>query len=97
LINWLEDKRVAVIKDCATYPKHPPYHPSERYPEWNGHPIVDEENTVYRSIRKLFLTLGFDAENFNSPEWNPLGELVRAVHWRVLKPNAILHRMPFYT
>ena len=91
MINWLEDDRVAVIKDSATYPKTSPYHPSERYPEWNGHPVAEEENTVYRSIRKLFLTLGFDAANFNTPEWNPLGELIRSGDRVVLKPNAVLH------
>jgi len=91
LIDWLEDKRVAVIKESAAYPKQPPYHPSERYPEWNGHPVSEEKNSVYLSIRKLFLTLGLDAANFNSPEWNPLGELIRPGDRVVLKPNAVLH------
>ena len=92
MINWLEDKRVAVIKDSATYPKQPPYHPSERYPEWDGFPVGEENNPVYRSVRNLFISLGFDSENIKSSLWNPLGEIISPGDRVVLKPNAVLHK-----
>ena len=89
--NWLTNNKVAVIKENAIYPRTPPYHPSENYPEWDGFPIGDENNSVYQSIRKLFLSIGFDAVNFNSPLWNPLGRLIRPGDRVVLKPNAVRH------
>jgi uncharacterized protein (DUF362 family) len=36
--------------------------------------------------------LGYDAENFGSNIWNPLGKIVRPGHTVVLKPNFVLSR-----
>ncbi len=70
------------------YPKIPPFHPSEVYPEYPfGHSLNGEENMVYRGIRSLFNDLQLDSENFGTPEWNPLGDLVSPGGNVVVKPN----------
>ncbi len=70
------------------YPKTPPFHPSEEYPEYPfGHLLNGEENMVYRGIRNLFNDMQLDSQNFGTPEWNPLGNLVNPGGNVVIKPN----------
>jgi uncharacterized protein (DUF362 family) len=42
-------------------------------------------------LRECFRNLGYDAERFGSPDWNPLGELIPRGGRVVLKPNFVMH------
>lgn len=91
-MNFLDDARVALVRDVFSYPKVPPYHPSESFPEWSNFPIASEENSVYRAIRHLFYQLNLDIENYDTPDWNPLSEVIQPGNVVILKPNFVYHR-----
>jgi len=76
----------------ARYPERPPFHPPERFPETPFAAETDPSNVAYASVRELFRMLGYDAARFGTPEWNPLGWLVRPGETVFLKPNMIAHR-----
>jgi uncharacterized protein (DUF362 family) len=82
---------VGVHQAEARYPLRAPYPPPVRYPELRYEGETDPENGVYASVRELFHTMGFDAERYGTPEWNPLGWLVRPGETVFLKPNMIAH------
>lgn len=85
------DTSVGII-DCgkANYPEGP-FNPPQLYPEY---PFKDcpcqEDNPVYDAVRNLFFNLGMDRENFGTPHWNPLGEVIRPGDKVVLKPNLVI-------
>ena len=88
----LDDRVVGLVRESAAYAKHPPYHPSDAYPEWPGATVGSEDNPAYRGVRALFQSLGMDAVNAGTAGWNPLRELVRPGQHVVLKPNFVSHR-----
>jgi uncharacterized protein (DUF362 family) len=76
-----------------------PWGPGKSYPE-----LVDllgdsagdgPFNHVYAAVRSSLRGLGLDAAHFDTPDWNPLGALVRRGGRIVLKPNFIRHWNPF--
>ncbi|HEY0970498.1 MAG TPA: DUF362 domain-containing protein [Gemmatimonadales bacterium] len=73
------------------YASTPPYHPSEAFPEWPDAPQGSEDNPAYRAVRHLFRALGYDAEKYGTPDWNPLGALITPGDTVVLKPNLVSH------
>lgn len=85
---------VGVVKLAdAVYPQAPPYHPSERYPEYPfGESISGEPNHVYAAVRELLFELGYDHDNFGNIAWNPLGFLIQPGMTVVLKPNFVRSR-----
>jgi Domain of unknown function (DUF362) len=91
-MSFLDDPRVALVKEIASYAKVSPYHPSESFPEWSDLTVSTESNPAYRSIRQLFRQLGFDLEHFDGPNWNPLGVMIQPGNVVVLKPNLVSHR-----
>jgi uncharacterized protein (DUF362 family) len=91
MIDLRDAKIIAVEQIEARYPKDPPFHPSRAYPEYQGI-IGAEENPVYEGVRQLFIDLGLDEENIDTPQWNPLGELIRPNQQVLLKPNIVLHK-----
>jgi uncharacterized protein (DUF362 family) len=85
---------VGVIRVAqAQYPKEAPYHPAVIYPEYPfpGY-HSSEPNLVYDGVRELLHTLELDAEHWNKPDWNPLGELIKPGMTIVIKPNFVLSR-----
>lgn len=66
-----------------------PFHPPERYPEIGFDDRTDRENGGYRGVRECLRLLGLDAERFGTPQWNPLGELIRPGDTVLIKPNMI--------
>lgn len=44
------------------------------------------------ALRHLLSGSGLDAMHFDTPEWNPLADLIRAGDRVVIKPNWVLHR-----
>ena len=79
------------------YPKTPPYHPDEPYPEYpfKTH-ISDEPNVAYEAVRGSLALLGLDAQNYGTPNWNPLSEIIRPDDLVVIKPNMVrdFHEFP---
>jgi uncharacterized protein (DUF362 family) len=93
----LQSHRVAVERGPAHYPARPPFDPDTRYPEFEARVRVGEEpNPAYSLVRDALASLGFDAERFDTPEWNPLRGFVRPGETVLIKPNLIrpshLHR-----
>jgi uncharacterized protein (DUF362 family) len=76
----------------------PPYGPGKAMPELAdllGDVGTDEPpNHVYAAVRNALWSLGLDAENFGSADWNPLGALTPRGSRIVLKPNFIRHWNP---
>jgi hypothetical protein len=65
------------------YPSHPPYSPSEPYPEYFQCSALGKENELRLSRRSRALQLlGLDREHFGTASWNPFAGLVRrAKRW----------------
>jgi uncharacterized protein (DUF362 family) len=86
--------QVGVVKvSRAVYPDAPPYHPGEAYPEYPfPNALAETENPVYAGVRALFHQLGYDAANFGTASWNPLGHLIMPGMTVVLKPNFVRSR-----
>ena len=80
-MNRLLDNTVGVVETGAKdYPATAPYDPDQAYPELAQLPFpvgIDPSNKVYGGVREALRLLGLDRERFGTPEWNPLGELVR--------------------
>ncbi len=88
------DPKVAVVDAGGSdYPKAPPYHPDENYPEYpfDSGDVSQSDNRAYRAVREGFKLLGLDASNFGTPEWNPLADVIRPGDRVVLKPNFVQH------
>jgi len=78
------------------YPLYPPFDPPERFPELTnafGEVLrTDLSNAVYSVVRESFLLLGYDRENSNTSQWNPLSFLVKSGEVVFVKPNMISER-----
>jgi len=85
---------VAYRDDFSEYPRSSPYHPSERYPEYDFPETAESPNQAYASVRECFRLAGLDSAHFGTSEWNPLGELMRPGETVVLKPNMVKERHP---
>lgn len=86
--------KVAVIKDeQMDYCREPPFHPPEVYPEY---PFADtcSSNRCYSGVRELFFKLGLDRERYGTPEWNPLGDVIKPSSSVVIKPNFVTDNIP---
>lgn len=90
--DWRSDLVVALAREAPSYPRRPPYDPSEEYPELPGVPRGEEDNPAFRAVRECFRRLGLDAAHSGTAAWNPLGALVRPGDRVVLKPNLVSHR-----
>jgi len=72
------------------YPSAAPFHPVTAYPEYISKNLGGE-NLVYDGVRNLLHSLGLDSAHYGTPEWNPLGEIIRPGDKVVLKPNLLSH------
>lgn len=86
--------RVGVVRTAEpSYPTKCPYSPSVAYPEYPfAGNISSEPNYVYQGLRRLFFELGFDKKRWRTPDWNPLGHIIRPGMTVVIKPNCVLSR-----
>ena len=94
--NFLFDPRAAVYDGGhLSYPDEPPFHPPIAYPEYPFDPdVLDEKNHIYDAVRQLFFLLGLDVEHYDTPDWNPLGVIIRPGDKVVLKPNLVISEHP---
>lgn len=75
------------------YPEIPDgFSPDERYPEYHFATISPCRNDAYRAVRQCFAQAGLHSERFGTPEWNPLGELVRPGSRVFVLCNFVQHR-----
>jgi uncharacterized protein (DUF362 family) len=85
-----ERHNVAIYQaEPPRYPEWPPFGPSRAYPE-NPCDDKSDEGWVYDGVREAFHLLGLDSAHFATPQWNPLGEVVRPGDRVVIKPNLVL-------
>lgn len=82
------------LADSPGYPptEAMPYGPGESYPEFPGLPRGALPNPVFRAVRDVLRGLGLDSARFGTPQWNPLGDLVKPGGKIVVKPNWVMHR-----
>lgn len=88
--SFSEATTAAWRMDSAHYPETAPFHPAQNFPEYRGG-ALSAENPVYEAVRGLLQTLGLDRARFGTPDWNPLGEIVRPGDRVVIKPNFLWH------
>ncbi len=88
----MKTNKTTVLKfiKTAAYPEQSPFHPSERFPEYGGEGI-SEENQVYSGIREILRNIGLDKENYGTPEWNPYGDFIKPGMTVFVKPNTVVH------
>lgn len=86
--------RVSVVRrQGARYPDRGDYwSPSIRYPEYRWPHISMRPNAVYDLVRASFAEAGLDAKSYGTPEWNPLGEYIRAGSRVFVLCNFVYHR-----
>ena len=53
-------------------------------------PLEGQGGRLYGLFRDLLHRAGYDAANFGTPEWNPLGAIVAGRRRIVIKPNLVL-------
>jgi uncharacterized protein (DUF362 family) len=88
---------VAIYSDAdCNYSSVAPYHPRIRYPEYRFADVSldgskDGKPDAYHAVRETLRLLGYDKEQFGTPEWNPLGHVISPGNNVVIKPNFVLH------
>lgn len=87
--RWEAATTVAVAHAPAEYPVQPPFHPTERYPEYSGPLAEGRPNGAYEAVRQSLRLLGLDADRFGTDAWNPLSAIISPGDTVVLKPNLI--------
>lgn len=87
----LGDKRVSVnFSGVTKYFHKPPFHPPERYPEYEG-PDVQEDNEIYPAVRQVLYEAGLDQDRYGTAEWNPFGDFIEPGMTVFIKPNTVRH------
>ena len=82
------------VREDSVYPSSQyNYNPDNAYPEyiWSSSDLSDEKNEVYEMVRNCLIGLNMDANNFNTKNWNPFGDLIKEGDTVVIKPNWVMH------
>ncbi len=91
----MDERTVVAYRSVETgYPKSPPFHPHVRYPEYDFAETGAEKNFAYDGVRACLRAAGLDRERFDTPQWNPLGGLIRPGETVLLKPNLVKETHP---
>ncbi len=91
----LSPKQVVAFRGrFAEYPAAAPFHPSEPYAEYQFSELAQSSNHAYAAVRDCFRVAGLDAANHGTPNWNPLGDLMRPGEAVILKPNLVKESHP---
>lgn len=82
---------ISLVKTKPIYPNYSNnYRPSARYPEYQFNQISDSPNYVYDAVRESLALMGLDEDNFGTPEWNPLHDVVHEGDTVLIKPNLVM-------
>lgn len=83
-----------VKREGVSYPSSEhAFAPSVPYPEYGG-ALSGAENPVYDMVREGFRLLRMDEAHLDTPQWNPLGDIIRPGDTVLLKPNLVHHFNP---
>jgi uncharacterized protein (DUF362 family) len=86
------ERRVAVFRGSNVYPSRSPFDPACAYPEYPfGAHALSAENPVYEGVRQVLFLSGLDRDDFDTPRWNPFGDLVRQGGTVLIKPSWVRH------
>jgi len=86
-----DNYKVAVTFTGLTdYPRQVPFDAPQRYPEYRG-TNIDPQNKVYHFVRETLWRLGLDRDNYGTPAWNPLREVIEPGMTVFVKPNTVRH------
>lgn len=89
----MRDEHLVIVshQENVQYPADVPYRPSP-FPEF-GQGVVKQSaiNPIHGLVRDLFRQMGLDTENFNTPNWNPLGTIITPGQHVLVKPNLVRH------
>lgn len=88
-----DPRRVGVGRSREpSYPRVPPFDPGEAYPELFGIAAAGRTpNPAYAAVRDALHHAGLDEARYGTPQWNPLGDVVRPGMRVLLKPNLVRH------
>ncbi|MEE2672754.1 MAG: DUF362 domain-containing protein [Myxococcota bacterium] len=91
--------RTGLDRTTASYDGlSPPFAPAVAYPElsglWRDSLEIGPANSAFAGVRAALFALGLDESHYDTPAWNPLGDLVAPGGSIVLKPNFIRHWNP---
>lgn len=91
--------RAGLARTTASYDGlAPPFAPDAAYPEisqlWGDALEIGPANPAFAGVRSALYALGLDESRYDTPAWNPLGDLVTRGGSIVLKPNFIRHWNP---
>jgi uncharacterized protein (DUF362 family) len=81
---------VYVAHDAAVggYPAAPPFDPDTVYPEYPSPPgELGPDNGCYGLVREALRL--FSPEGYGTPDWNPLGRIIRPGDRVLIKPNLV--------
>lgn len=80
-------------KQVYDYPhKETLFRPDTAYPEYLFHQDkLAEKNEVYHMIRESLYMMGMDAQHYNTPQWNPMKDIITPGDVVLIKPNMVLH------
>ena len=97
--EWRERlPKVSVYRsEVALYPKTPPYHPDQPFPEYPFKSYLSAEpNPAYAAVRGALELLQLDAAHIGAPDWNPMSEFIQPDDLVVIKPNMVrdFHESP---
>lgn len=85
---------VYIIKlDNSIYPKIPPFHPKDSFPEYKFGVFSEEENYIYTAFRNLLKLMKLDDENYGSENWNPFKQFITPGDTVLIKPNLVIDRI----
>lgn len=88
----MKQKVVLVKTNCYEYPKTYSFRPSIKYPEYIFDEISNEKNYIYDMFRETLKLYGYDEGNYNTSQWNPLGELIIPGNTVLIKPNLVMDK-----
>lgn len=97
--EWQERlPKVSVYRtEPVLYPKTPPYHPDQPFPEYPFKSYLSAEpNPAYTAVRGALELLQLDPAHMGTPQWNPMAEFIQPDDLVVIKPNMVrdFHEFP---
>lgn len=90
-MDWNNCVSIAKADSCRYVKPDTEFRPSIKYPEYEFGDLSVTRNDVYDTVRNALHLLGLDNDNFGSPSWNPLGEIVKPGDTVLIKPNWVQH------
>lgn len=96
MINYTNSESIIstiVQSDEYIYPSSKySFSPSKHYPEYPFKDISPEKNNVYEAVRDMLFQSGYDRANYNTPKWNPLGDIINRKDKVFILCNFVFHQ-----